>query len=144
MLVALGGLTLSNLCVVLVLLYYVRSHPGRLPVWIPLAIFSFFIVACIAGGFYLVRSVRRHVAREGAEERNQRRATAVNGLKIGLVVWCLILLNGVRLVLQHAVPWQYAGVGLSMDFLLIVLFWTSLNRLKRSQIENAGRTPSRL
>jgi Na+/H+ antiporter NhaD/arsenite permease-like protein len=127
-----------------VLVLYVQTHPERLPLWIPMAMLIFLITTILVGAAYLLRLVRKQVAVETPGERKQRQAGVARGLEIGIVVGCLISLNGIRLVLQHTVPWQYALVGLSIDFLLIVSFWTPLIRLKRLQIENAGQTPPRL
>jgi Na+/H+ antiporter NhaD/arsenite permease-like protein len=132
----LAGLTLASMCIVALLVVYVRTHPGNLPMWIPLAMFAFLITTCVLGGVYLLRSVRRQAAVETVAERSERQTSAAKGLKIGLVVWSLIFLNGIRLTLQHTVPWQYAVPGLAFDFLLIVLFWRSLSRLRRAQIQS--------
>lgn len=138
-LIFLVGLTLPYMCAVALLVRYVLTHPGNLPMWIPLTMFAFLIITCVVGGLYLSRLVRTQVAVETAGERSERQTSAAKGLKIGLVLWSIIFVNGVLLLLEHTVPWQYAIPGLTLDLLFIVIFWTSLNRLKRSQIQSAGQ-----
>jgi len=108
--------------------------------WIPLAMFAFLTATWVVGGVYFSRFVRRQVAVETVTERSERQTSAAQGLKIGLVLWSVIFMNGVLLTLEHTVAWQYAVPALTLDFLFIVTFWTLLNRIKRSRIQNSGQT----
>jgi len=139
-LIFLAGLILANMCAGALLLLYLRTHPGNLPMWIPLAMFAFLTATCVVGGVYLSRFLRGQVAVETVTERSERQTSAAQGLKIGLVLWSVIFMNGVLLTLEHTVPWQHAVPGLTLDFLFIVTFWTLLNRIKRSRIQNSGQT----
>ena len=139
-LIFLAGLILANMCAVALLLLYLRTHPGNLPMWIPLAMFAFLTATCVVGGVCLSRFLRG-VSRGGNCYRAKRAADQRRaGLKIGLVLWSVIFMNGVLLTLEHTVLWQYAVPALAPDFLFIVTFWTLLNRIKRSRIQNAGQT----
>jgi TRAP-type C4-dicarboxylate transport system permease small subunit len=140
-LIFLAVLTLPYMCAVALLVPYARTHPGKHPMWIPLVMLGFLITTCVVGGIYLSRFGRRNVATEGLDERTQRQATAAKGLKIGIIVFCLIFLNGIRLVVQHTVPWQYAVPGLTVDFFFVFICWISLNRLRKSQAQNTDHTP---
>lgn len=139
-LIFLVALTLPYMCAVALLVRYLRTHPGNLPMWIPLAMLGFLITSCVVGGVYLSRLVRRNVATESLDERSQRQATAAKGLTIGIIVFCLIFLNGIRLVVQHTVPWQYAVPGLTLVPSFVFICWILLNRLRRSQTQNTDHS----
>jgi hypothetical protein len=55
----LAALTLPYMCVVALLVRYIHTHPGNLPMWTPLAMLGFLITICVVGGVYLSRLVRR-------------------------------------------------------------------------------------
>jgi len=56
---------------------------------------------------------------------------AIKGLKVGLIVWSLILLNDIRMLLQRTIPWTVAIPGSAIVFLMVVVTWASLKRLKK-------------
>ena len=125
------GITLPYMCAVVAFGFYITKHPGPVPRSISVPLFCFFLLTIIGGAMIVSRMARKRARIETAEEGKLRRARAVKGLKAGLVVWGLILLNGIRLVAQHEIPWAYAIPGLTVDVLLVVVFWTSLKRLKK-------------
>jgi len=94
------------------------------------------ILTLVLPSFIIRRAARKQAAVETAEEGRIRRARAAIGIKVGLVLWGLIFLNGIRMVVEHEVRWLYAVPGLAVDILLIVVFWNSLRRLKK--FEEAG------
>jgi hypothetical protein len=131
------GAVLPHMCAVVALAFYTTKHPGPLPRPILVLLFCLFILTIVGGGVLLSRVVRKRVKIETADEGKLRRARATKGMKVGLVVWGLILLNGVRLVAQHEVRWIYAIPGLGVDILLIVAFWISLKRLEKSETKGS-------
>ena len=138
-LIVLAGVTLPYMCAVMLLVLYLQRHPGQVPMWVPLTMLVFLVGTCVLGGIYLSRSVRRQTALETPFERTRRQSETAKGLKVGLVVWGLIFLNGIRLLLQGEVPWKYAIPGLTIDLFLIVVFWISLNRVKKAQNQIADQ-----
>ncbi len=80
-LIFLAGLILANMCAVALLLLYLRTHPGNLPMWIPLAMFAFLTATCVVGGVYLSRFLRGQVAVETVTERSERQTSAAQDLR---------------------------------------------------------------
>jgi hypothetical protein len=99
------------------------------------------IATCALGGVVISRVARKHLAVETPEEGDRRRTRAIKALKTGLVIYGLILLNGIGLIVRHKIPWNYGVPGLIVDLLLIVLFWFSLSRLKMPSTTDPGGTP---
>ena len=141
--VLLIGLVSPYLCAVLALVYYMQGHPGPLPHWIYTSMALFFLFILVVGSVIVTRVVSLRAAVETPEEGKQRRARTSKRLKAGLVLYVLILLNGIRLVAQNSLPWSYAIPGLAIDLFLIAIFWFSLRRLKRTEIPAAesGQNP---
>jgi hypothetical protein len=136
--VVLAWIVLPYMCAVVALVFYVQAHPGPIPHWIPISMLCF-LVAIIVGGSVVIRRTARKLAKgETAEEAKQPRAAATKWLKAGLVLYVLILLNGIRLIVQRQMPLNYAIPGLAIDMFLIAVFWISLRRLKR--VEPSNRT----
>jgi len=89
------------------------------------------VVTFVVGTILIKRLVRRQVATETPIEGDQRRKFAVKGLKGGLILYSLILLNGIRLVLEGEVPWRFAIPGVAIDLFIIGGCWFSLRRLQK-------------
>jgi ABC-type dipeptide/oligopeptide/nickel transport system permease subunit len=70
---------------------------------------------------------------EGAEEAHLRRVRAIKGLKAGLIVWGVILLNDIRMLIQGTAPWKFAIPGFVIVLLMIVVTWVSLRRLQKAE-----------
>jgi len=117
------------------LIYYVHEHPGPVPPRIILSMVCFLTVGAAAGIVVTSRRLRRQARTETPEEGKSRRAFAAKGLKAGLVVWTLILLNDVRMLLQHNVPWTYAIPGTTIVTLVVILSWVSLRRLRKAEMK---------
>jgi len=132
---------LPYMCAVVFFVRYVLAHPGPVPRWISLSMLLFLVLTIGVGSIVIRGSARKQAATETPEEGELRRARAAQGLKAGLVLYFLILLNGIRLVVQGEIPLRYAIPGLAIDLFLIVVFWTSLRRLKR--LENTGQSSIR-
>jgi uncharacterized membrane protein YbaN (DUF454 family) len=126
-----GCIALLWMCIGLAFAFYVVKHPGLVPRSISVSLLALFVLTIVGGGIVVSRVVRKQVSVETVEEGRIRRARAMKGMKLGLVLWGLIFLNGIRLVAQREVPLSYAVPGLAIDVFLIVAFWTSLRRLKR-------------
>jgi threonine/homoserine/homoserine lactone efflux protein len=134
---AFGGMMLSNMCAVFALVFYVLAHPGAaVPRWIPVSMVCFFVLTFMGWWIIVRRFSRRLASEETPEEGRQRRARATKGLKAGLVLYILILLNGIRLVVERAISWKYSIPGLTVDLLLIMVFLTSLRRLKKFELND--------
>lgn len=140
-LVVVVSLMLAPVLVFAVLGIYMRAHPGPLPAWVVFAAVSFLIAITVAVFVNFLSAVRKDVAIETTAERSQRQAIAAKGFKAAIVLFSLIFLNGIRLVIQHAVPWQYAIVRLTVNASAVVAFWISLRRLKKSQIDKPVALP---
>jgi uncharacterized membrane protein len=134
--VVLACVVVPYMCAVIALVFYIQAHPGPMPRWIPVSMLCFFVATIVVGSVVIRRTARKLAKDETAEEAKRRRATATKGLKAGLVLYVLILLNGIRLVVQREVPLKYAIPGLVIDILLIAVFWTSLRRLNRFELNN--------
>jgi len=132
------GCVLPYMCAVLRLVFYHRAHPGALPRWIPLLMMVFLVLTILAGGALLSRAARRHSVDESTEESKLRKSSGKRVLQTGLVLYVLILLNGIRLVVEHSVPWAYAIPGLAMDIFLIAVFGWLLRRLKKTEAGDAA------
>jgi choline-glycine betaine transporter len=120
------------------LFLYIHTHPGALiPRWISVPIFCLFILTILLGSFFVRRAARKQATIEGAEQAHLRRVRTVKGLKTGLIVWGVILLNDIRMLLQRTIPWTVAIPGFVVVLLMIVGTWVSLRRLQEA--EAAGR-----
>jgi hypothetical protein len=133
------------MCAVVFFVRYVIAHPGPVPRWISLSMLLFLMLTVGGGGIVISRVARRQKAVETPEQGNLRRARARKGLKAGLVLYFVILLNGIRLIVQREIPLNYAIPGLVVDLLLIAVFWTSLRRLKNSEMnsQSSAGNPAR-
>ncbi len=122
------------LCAGGVLFLYVHSHPGAaIPRWISVPLFCLFIVAILLPSFFVRRAARRQALIEGAEEAHVRRVRAIKGLKVGLIVWGVILLNDIRMLLERSIPWTIAIVGSAIILLMIIATWVSLRRVQKAE-----------
>src|SRR5271165_5440451 len=92
--------------------WYVHTHPrGFVPRWISVPMLCGLIVALGLETILLKRVAKKRTMAETPEESHLRRARAIKGLKMGLVLWIAILLNDIRMLLQGTVPWTYAIPG---------------------------------
>ena len=115
----------------LVLLPYVLAHPGgRVPRSISVSLLCLFLLTIVGVSILLSRAAKKEAVSETSEARELRQARAARGLKIGLIVWILILLNDFRMLMLGTVPWIAAIVAMVVITFLIVVSWTSLKRLK--------------
>jgi type VI protein secretion system component VasK len=132
----LAWVVLPYMYVVVALVFYAQVHPGPIPRWILISMLCFFVATIVVGSVVIRRTARKLAKDETADEAKRRRAAATRGLKAGLVLYVLILLNGIRLIVQRTVPWNYAIPGLTIDIFLITVFWISLRRLKQIELNN--------
>jgi hypothetical protein len=124
----------------LALFLYIHAHPGELvPRWISIPMLCLLILTIGGGSVILTRTARRHARLETPDEGKLRRARTIKGLKVGLVVWILILLNDIRLLAQHDVPWAYGIPALIIIALMIAVFWVSRERLKKIDAADPGQ-----
>jgi membrane protein YdbS with pleckstrin-like domain len=125
------------------LIYYVHEHAGPVPPRIILSMVCFLGVGAAAGIVATSRHSRKQARTETPEEARSRRSFAIKGLKVGLVVWTLILLNDVRMLVQHDAPWIDAIPGMAIVALLVIISWISLKRLRTAEKNAAqsGREP---
>jgi len=86
--------------------------------------------------FLVRRAARKQALIETAEEGRLRRVRAIKGLKIGLIVWTLILLNDIWMLLQGTISWTVAIPGLAIVLLMVVVTWVSLKRLRKAESAN--------
>jgi NADH:ubiquinone oxidoreductase subunit 5 (subunit L)/multisubunit Na+/H+ antiporter MnhA subunit len=121
------------MCAVFALVFYVQAHPGPVPRWISLSMLCGMVLTLIVGGILISRFAKKEAARQTEEEARLRRTRASRGLKVGLIVYIVILLNGIRLVLQQTIPLVYAIPGLTVVSVLFVTSWASLQRLKKAE-----------
>lgn len=98
---------------------------SRLPHWIWSAMFSYFVASLVAVGYLGRRGAAKP---RGDTEAKARGVNATRGLKIGIALYVVILLNGLGLIVQRTVPLRYALPGLLIDVLLIAVFWWLLAR----------------
>jgi Na+/melibiose symporter-like transporter len=135
------GMVLLTMCGAFALAFYFFTHQGELvPRWVSLS-FLCFIVLVYAVGFTMIRRDARKLAgEETPEEGERRRARAIKGLKIGLVIYLFGLLNGIRLVIQREIPWRLSIAGFTISIFLIATMWASLRRLRRSQQDKQSAT----
>jgi len=84
----------------------------------------------------LKRAAKKRAAIETAEQARLRRARAIKGLKAGLVLWGLILLNDIRMLLEGTISWTYAIPGLIIVIFITAVTWISLRRLQRVEAAN--------
>jgi hypothetical protein len=88
---------------------------------------------------FLVKHAARNKAKiETVQEAHLRRVRAIKGLKIGLIVWGLILLNDVRTLVQRTIPRRAAIPGFAIVLLMVVVTWVSLKRLQKTEAANPG------
>jgi choline-glycine betaine transporter len=121
-------------CAVGVLFWYIHAHPGApVPRWISVPIFCLFILTILLPSFFVRRAARKQAMIEGTEEAHLRRVRAIKGLKIGLIVWGVILLNDIRMLLQRTIPWTVAIPGSVIVLLMVVGSWVSLRRLQNAE-----------
>jgi hypothetical protein len=126
---------LPYMCAVAALVLYIRAHPGGpVPRWISVPMLCLFILTIVGGGMFLSRAAKKQARSETPEEGRFRRARAIKGLKAGLLVWTLILLNDVRMLAQGTIPWTAGIAGLAIVTLLIAASWVSLKRLKKVEM----------
>ena len=130
---------LPYMCAVAALIAYILAHPGEpVPRWISVPMLCLFILTIVGGGMFLSRAAKKQARSETPEEGRARRARAIKGLKAGLLVWALILLNDVRMLAEGTIPWTVAIAGLAVAALLIAASWVSLRRLKRAEMTSLG------
>jgi Na+/H+ antiporter NhaD/arsenite permease-like protein len=120
-------------CAVFAFVFYVQAHPGPVPRGISLSMLCAMVLTFVVGGVVISRLAKKEAARQTTEEAKLRRARASRGLKVGLIVCIVILLNGIRLLLQQAIPLIYAIPGLAVVSVLFVTSWASLQRLKKAE-----------
>jgi hypothetical protein len=100
----------------------------------PFAILLFLAASSAFGVIYLAARARRIAATETLEQKRGRQRAAAKGLKLGVILFSLFFLNGIRMAFQNEIPWKFAALGLAINAFLVVTCWTSLRRLKKSQI----------
>jgi hypothetical protein len=116
------------------LFLYIHAHPGALiPRWISIPIFCLFILTILLPSFFVRRAARKQAKIEAPEEAHLRRVRAIKGLKIGLIVWGVILLNDIRMLLERSIPWTVAIPGSAIVLLMTVVTWVSLRRLQKAE-----------
>jgi hypothetical protein len=87
---------------------------------------------------FLVKHAARKKAKiETVGEAHLRRVRAIKGLKTGLIVWGVILLNDVRMLLQRTIPWSVSIPGFAIVLLMAVVTWVSLRRLQKAEAANS-------
>lgn len=100
---------------------------GSLPHWTWGAAFFYFVASLVAIGYW-GRGRKPGEAVRDPQMKARSATRASRALKIGLVLYIVILLNGLRLVLQGTVPLRYAIPGLIVDVFLIAVSWWLLAR----------------
>jgi len=116
------------------LVLYIRAHPGVLiPRWISVPIFCLFILTILLGSFLVRRAARKQAKIEGAEEAHLRRMRATKGLKTGLMVWGVILLNDFRMLIQGTALRKFAIPGFAIVLLMVVVPWVSLKPVQKAE-----------
>lgn len=114
--------------------WYIRAHPGGLiPLWMSIPMFCLFILTIVTMTFLVKRAARRQALIETEEQGHLRRVRAIKGLKTGLIVWGVILLNDIRMLLQRTIPWTVAIPGSAIVLLMIVVTWVSLRRVQKAE-----------
>jgi len=120
------------------LFWYVHTHPGDfVSRWISVPMLCGLIVTLGLETIVLKRVAKKRAITETPEEGHLRRARAIKGLKMGLILWAAILLNDIRMLLQGTVLWTYAIPGLIVVTLMTAVSWTSLRRLQRIEAANS-------
>jgi hypothetical protein len=116
------------------LFWYIRAHPGGLiPRWISIPMMFLFILTIVAMTLLMRRAGRKQALIETEEGGHLRRVRAIKGLKVGLIIWGVILLNDIRMLIQGTTPWKFAIPGCAIVLLMIVVTWVSLRRLQKSE-----------
>jgi len=117
-----------------VLFWYIRAHPGGLiPRRVSIPIFCLFVFTIVIMTLLVRRAARKQALIETQEEGHLRRMRAIKGLKVGLIVWGVILLNDIRMLLERSIPWTVASAGSAVILLMIVATWVSLRRLQKAE-----------
>jgi hypothetical protein len=115
------------------LVLYIRAHPGApMPRWISAPIFCLFILTILLGSFLVRRAARKQAKIEGAAQAHLRRMRATKGLKTGLIVWGVILLNDFRMLIQGTAPRKFAIPGFAIVLLMVVVTWVSLKPVQKA------------
>jgi len=128
------------LCAGGTLFWYIHAHPGSLvPRSITVPVLCLFILTILLLTVLIRRAARKQAAVETADEAHSRRVRAIKGLKAGLIIWGLILLNGIRMLLQRTIPWTAAIPGLLTVLTMVVVTWSSLRRLQKAEATNPGQ-----
>ena len=116
------------------LFWYIHTHPGGLiPRRISIPILCLFILTIVTMTLLVRRAARKQALIETAEDGHLRRVRAIKGLKIGLIVWGVILLNDIRMLLERSIPWTVAIPGSAIVLLMTVVTWVSLRRLQKAE-----------
>lgn len=105
--------------------YLVLRGPAgtrTLPHWAWGAAFFYFVASFIAVGYW-GRGPKPDELVPDPKIKARSMVRTTRSLQIGLVLYVVILLNGLRLVLQRTVPLPYAIPGLIVDLFLIAVFW---------------------
>jgi hypothetical protein len=126
------------LCVVAILIIYDRTHHGPPPTSIFFLIPAFMLCGSVIA-FRIVRGGRTRSQTEIAAGFSPHRSWMTKAIKAGLVIYVLGLLNGIRLVAEHAIPLKYAVVGFTICIALIAAHWRALGRLDK--IKKLATTP---
>lgn len=138
-LILLGTSFIYVLCAGGGLLFYIHAHPGGLvPRRISVPILCLFIFTIALQAFLLKRAARKKAEVETAGEAHLRRVRAIKGLKTGLIVWAVILLNDVRMLLQRDTPWRVSVPAFAIVLSITVVMWVSLRRLQKAEAANSG------
>ena len=126
------------LCFIAVTILYIRANHGPLPGWIffllPVFILCAFVVALV-----IVRKGRSRETAQPAAGLASQSSWMRTAIKAGFAIYVLGLLNGVRLVLEGAIPFKYALVGFTVCVALILAHWKALKRL--DEIKHIATTP---
>jgi hypothetical protein len=117
-------------CVITIIIFYVRTHSGPVPTSIVL-VFPALILGAFVVALLIVRSGRTRSETEIATGFSPHRSWMRKAIRAGLVIYVLGLLNGIRLVAEHAIPIKYGLVGFTICIALITAHWKALKRLDK-------------
>jgi hypothetical protein len=126
------GIGLPYMCAVLALVFYHAAHPGPIPRWIFVTMFFMFVLTIVGGSVAFYKIGSKEAAGKPLDKEGLRRERAAKWLKVGLVVWTVILLNDIRMLAQQSIPWRYAIPGVIVVLLMVAVFWTSLRRMQKN------------
>jgi len=122
------------LCAGGILFAYISKHPGQpVPRFISVPILCLLVLTVAGGAFVTNRIARKQAKTETLEEGHLRRLRAIKGLKVGLIIWGLILLNDIRMLLQGTIQLGLAIPGLAIVLLITLVTWSSLRRLQKNE-----------